>query len=132
MAFEWAFNIGGGVPLKKPFVVKDTVVLSEGEFVNLESGEVDSGATNDTGFVGIAISAVDNTSDGESVWCIVNRDAVYAVDDANVRTVGDTLDLASGALGVTTSSNADFIVIQDSTASEKTLVYVTVGNHWLD
>lgn len=130
--FEWAFNLGGGAPRYETFVVKASAVLSEKEFCNLESGEADAGATNDTGFIGPAASDVDNTVDGHTVRCIVNRDAVYAVDDANARTVGDTLDLASGGLGLTTSSNADFIVFRTKTATEKTLVYVTPGNHWLD
>lgn len=132
MAFEWAYSLDGSDPVIQTFVIADTVVLSEGEMVNLESGEVDAGATNDTGFVGIAVSAVDNTDDGETVRCIVNRFAVYKVTDANARTVGDTLDLASGGLGVTTSSNADLLVVRSSSATEPTYVMITVGNHWLD
>jgi len=130
--FEFAYTLDGSDPIIEEFVVKNAVVLSAGEFVNLESGEVDSGATNDTAFVGIAVEAVDNTSDGESVKCIVNRYAVYRVTDANARTVGDTLDLASGALGVTTNSNADFLVVKTTSATEPTYVMVTAGNHWLD
>lgn len=132
MAFEFAYTLDGSDPIIQEFVVKNAVVLSEGEFVNLESGEVDSGATNDAEFVGIAVSDVDNTSDGLTVRCIVNRYAVYKVTDANARTVGDTLDLASGAQGVTTSSNADFKVVRSSSATEPTYVMVTAGNHWLD
>lgn len=132
MAFEWAYSLDNSDPIIQEFVVADTVVLSAGEMVNLESGEVDAGATNDTGFVGIAVSAVDNTDDGETVRCIVNRFAVYKVTDANARTVGDTLDLASGGLGVTTSSNADLLVVRSSGATEPTYVMITVGNHWLD
>lgn len=132
MAFEWAYSLDGSDPIIQTFTVADTVVLSEGEMVNLESGEVDAGATNDTAFVGIAVSDVDNTDDGETVRCIVNRYAVYKVTDANARTVGATLDLASGGLGVAASSNADFVVVRSSTADEPTYVMITVGNHWLD
>src|SRR5690242_20498891 len=109
MAFEFAFCISGAEPLIQSFVAKASAVFSEGEFANLESGEADAGATNDTGFIGIAVSDVDNTVDGHSVRCIVNRDAVYAVDDANARAAGDTLDLGSGGLTVAASSNADFL-----------------------
>lgn len=132
MGFEFAYSLDGSEPIIQTFVVKASAVLSAGEFVNLESGEVDAGATNDTGFVGIAVADCDNTADGESVRCIINRSAVYKVTDANIRTVGDTLDLASGGQGVTTNSNADFLVVKSSTATEPTYVMVTPGNHWLD
>lgn len=131
MAFEWAFNLSGGAPTILSYVVKDTVVLSRGEFVNLETGEVDTAATADTALVGITAEAKDNTADGLSVKVIMNPDAVYAVDDANARVAGATLDIAAGALGVAASANADFIVLKDSTASEKTLVTFN-GNHYLD
>lgn len=132
MAFEWAYSLDGSDPVIQTFVVKASAVLSEGEMVNLESGEVDAGVTNDAAFVGIAVADCDNTADGESVRCIVNRFAVYKCTDANARTVGDTLDLASGGLGVTTNSNADLLVVKSSSATEPTYVMVTVGNHWLD
>lgn len=130
--FEWAYSLDGSDPIIEEFVVKASAVLSEGEMCNLESGEADAGATNDTGFIGIAVSAVDNTVDGHTVRCIVNRYAVYKVTDANARTVGDTLDLASGGLALTTNSNADFLVVKSSSATEPTYVVVTPGNHWLD
>jgi hypothetical protein len=132
MAFKWAYNLHGGTPLIQEFVVYNAVVLSEGEFVSFTSGEVTTSATNDAAMVGATVAACDNTSDGESVRVIINPDAVYSVVDANARTVGDTLDLASGGLLVTTNSNADFIVMKTCTATEPTLVKVTVGNHWLD
>lgn len=120
--FIWAYNQSGGAPLIQTFVIKDTVVLSEFELVNFESGEVDTAATADTALVGATVEAKDNTDDGLSVKVIVNRDAVYRVADANARTVGDTLDIATGGLGVTTDSNSDLVVVETSTASEDTLV----------
>ena len=90
--------------------------------------EADAGASNDAAFLGAATEAVDNTVDGHIVECIVNPGAIYAVEDANVRVVGDKLDLASGGLGVTTDSNHDFIVWANSTADEPTLVIFN-GNH---
>lgn len=122
MAFEFAYRLSGGAPTYRKMTIADTVVLSIGEMVNLESGEVDSAATSDTALLGIAVAAADNTDDGVEVTCIIDHDAVYRVTDANARVQGATLDIASGALGVTTSSNADLIVVQDSSATEPTLV----------
>lgn len=132
MGFQWAFNISGGAPLIQTFVVKASAVISEGEMCNLESGEADAGATNDSALIGIAVHDVDNTVDGHTVRCIVNRDAIYSVTDANVRAVGATLDLGSGGLTLASSSNVDFVVFRDSTATEPTLVYIAPGEHWLD
>lgn len=132
MGFEWAYSLDGSDPIIQEFVVKASAVISAGEFCNLESGEADAGATNDSGLIGIAVEDVDNTVDGHTVRCIVNRYAVYKVADANIRTVGDTLDFATGAQGVTTNSNADVLVVKSSTATEPTYVTVTPGNSWLD
>lgn len=131
MAFEFAYSLSGTAPIIEKITVADTVVLSIGEMVNLESGELTTAVTADTALVGVAIEAVDNTDDGETCAVIVNEDAVYRITDANARSKGDTLDIATGALGVTTSSNADLIVVEDSTSSEPTLV--TFNNtHYLD
>lgn len=132
MGFEWAYSLDGSDPIIQEFVVTASAVLSKGEMCTLTSNEANAGATNDASFIGIAEFTVDNTVDGHTVRCIVNRFAVYAVTDANARSVGDTLDLASGGQGVTTSSNADFLVVKSSSASEPTYVMITVGNHWLD
>ena len=90
--------------------------------LNLESAEADAGVTNDSNFIGAACEAVDNTVDGHYVEAISNPGAIYAVDDANARSVGDKLDLASGGLGLATDSNHDFIVWKSCTADEPTLV----------
>lgn len=128
--FIWAYNRSGGTPLIQTFVVKDTVVFSEFELANFESGELDSAATSDSALVGAVVEAVDNTDDGLSIKCIVNPDAVYRVKDANARTVGDTLDIASGALGLAADSNSDLVVVETCTASEDTLVTFN-SNHYL-
>jgi len=132
MAFEWAWSLDGSEPIIQEFVVTASAILSEGEMCNLASNEANAGATNDAAFIGIAVHDVDNTIDGKTVRCIVNRYAVYKVADANARLVGATLDLASGGQGVTTSTNADFIVVKSSSATEPTYVMVTAANHWLD
>lgn len=126
--FKFAGSKDGSQPIIRKFVVADTVVLSRGEVVNLESGEVDAGATNDTAFVGVCTESVDNTNDGLSVSVITNPGAIWAVEDANARVAGATLDLASGGMGLSASVNADFIVWADSAADEPTLV-VFNGNH---
>jgi hypothetical protein len=131
MAFEFAYCLDGSTPIIEKITVADTVVLSEGEMVNLESGELTTAVTGDTALVGVAVEAVDNTDDGLSCAVITNEAAVYRVTDATERQKGATLDIATGALGVTTSSNADLIVVEYSTASEPTLV--TFNNtHYLD
>jgi hypothetical protein len=131
MGFEWAYSLDGSDPIIQEFVVKASAVISAGEFCNLESNEADAGATNDTAFIGIAVEDVDNTVDGHTVRCIVNRFAVYKVADANARAVGDTLDLASGGQGVAASSNVDFLIVKSSSATEPTYVMVANGEHWL-
>lgn len=120
--FVWAYNLNGGPPIIKKYVVKDTVVLSKGEMVTIDGAEVDAGASNDGAFVGVCVEAVDNTNDGLSVSVITNPDAVYRVTDANARNANVALDLASGGMGVTTDSNSDLLVVRTSTASEKTEV----------
>lgn len=131
MAFEFAYTLDGSAPMVEELTVADTVVLSIGEMVNLESGELTTAVTADTALVGVVVNAVDNTADGLKAFVITNEAAVYAVTDANARVKGATLDIATGALGVTTSSNADLIVVEDSSATQKTLV--TFNNtHYLD
>lgn len=134
MAFQFAYKMSGGAPTIYDLPVKASSVVSVGEIVNLESGFVDGGATADTALVGIALEAANNTggSNGDlSVKCIVDPDAVYSIVDANARVAGATLDLASGAQGVTTSSNADVIVVAPSSATEDTLVRIVRSQHYL-
>jgi hypothetical protein len=130
--FTWKLNITGeNVPNIKEVVVANDEVFTWGEMLNLETGEADAGASGDTAFLGPAQESLNNADDGLTVKVIVNPDAVYEVVDNNARLMGATLDLAAGGLGVTTSSNADFIVYETSTATEPTLVTWN-GNSWLD
>lgn len=129
--FVFAYSLSGTAPIIERIPAKDTVVLSKGEMGNLESGEIDSGAAADTTLAGVCVEDCDNTDDGEYVHVIVNEDAVYSVEDNNARAKGATLDLASGAMSVTTSSSATLIVVESSSATERTLV--TFNNtHYLD
>lgn len=122
---------GGSTPLIQDIVVADAEVLSKGELVNLESGELDAGATADTALVGACVEDCDNTADGLSCAVITNQDAVYSVVDNNARLVGATLDIGSGGLTVAADSNSDLIVVKTSTATEPTLVMFN-NTHYLD
>lgn len=127
--FKWTGSLSGGEPIIQKFVVKNAVVISAGEMLNLESGEADAAATGDAALIGAAMHDVDNTADGEYVYAIVNPDAIYRVVDANARAAGATLDLATGAMGVAASSNADLLVVSDSTSSQETRVTFN-GKHF--
>jgi hypothetical protein len=129
--FTFAYCLDGSAPIIQDIVVADAEVLSKGELVNLESGELDAAATADTALVGACVEDCDNTADGLSCAVIVNEQAVYSVTDANARLQGATLDIGAGGLTVAATSNADLIVVATSTASEPTLV--TFNNtHYLD
>jgi hypothetical protein len=55
------------------------------------------------------------------------------VVDNNARLIGATLNItgATGAQGVTTSSNKEFVVVRTSTATEETLVRINQDAHAL-
>lgn len=128
MGFKWAGSMDGSEPIVRKFVVKNDAVIARGAMVNLESGEADLGATDDSAFIGVATETVDNSDDGLYIAVVSNPFAIYSVVDANARKAGDTLDLATGGLALTTSTNADFVVWADSAADEPTLV-VFNANH---
>ena len=132
MAFRWAYDLVGDDPKKRSFVAKNDEVIAKGEVLKLDvsTGEVEGGASNDGTFAGIANEAIDNADDGLSIEVIVNPNGVYAVDDLNARVAGAKLDLASGGLGLTTDSNHDFVVIENSTATEQTYVMFN-ATHYL-
>lgn len=129
--FTFAFLIGGGKPDVQRLTFKDTETITKGDLVNLESGEVDLAATGDTNLLGVAEETVAGTDSTSKIEVIVNEDAVYRVTDANARVKGATLDIAgtTGAQGVATSSNKEFVVHADSSATEPTLVRINVGKH---
>lgn len=127
--FRWVGSLDGSEPIIQTFVVKDAVVISRGEMLNLESGEADAAATGDAALIGIATHSVDNTNDGETVQAIINPGAIYAVDDANARVTGATLDIAAGGMGVGATVNADLLVTADSDATSETKVTFN-GTHF--
>lgn len=129
--FQFRYRLSHPTPTIQVVKAKDTETLTAGDILNLEGGEVDLGATADTNLVGVCLatySAVDSTTD---IRFIADADAVYGVVDNNARKKGDTLDLAgtTGAQGVATSSNKEFVVVAPSSATEETLVRINVGKH---
>lgn len=129
--FRFAYRTSGGQPTIKSILYKDTETLSKGDIANLESGTVDLGATADTNLLGVILNTQAGTSGVTKAEVITDADAVYEVTDANARNAGATLDLtgSTGAQGVTTSSNKEFVVVATKTSSQKTLVRFNVGKH---
>lgn len=129
--FTFRYRLSGGQPTVKKIVCKDTETLTKGDIANLESGQLDLGATADTTLLGAIQQTAAGTSATTKFEVITDADAVYGVTDANARLEGATLDLtgATGAQGVTTSSNKEFVVVATSSASQETLVRFNVGKH---
>lgn len=129
--FHFAYRESGGPATIKDLLFKDTETLTKGDLVNLETGEVDLAATNDTALLGAVLETISGTDSTTRIRVITDADAVYRVYDANARLVGATLDItgATGNMTVTTSSNADVIVVAESTADEHTLVKIVPAEH---
>lgn len=130
--FHFRYRLSGGAPTIQELLFKDTETLTKGDIVNLESGELDLGATADANLVGAVQQTVAGTDSTTRIEVITDADAVYGVVDANARLVGATLDLAgaTGAQSVATSSNKEFVVVAESSATEETLVRFNVGKHY--
>jgi hypothetical protein len=129
--FRFRYRLCGAPPTIQWLTCADSETLSKGDMANLETGEIDLGATADTALLG-AILETKVGVDSTTVYAvIVDSDAVYGVYDASARVKGATLDLsgATGAQTVGTSSNKEFVVVEASTASEETLVRFNIGKH---
>ncbi len=128
--FRFRYRLSGGPATIQELTFKDTETLTKGDMVNLESGEIDLGATADTALLGVVLETKAGTDSTTTIKVITDNDAVYGVYDANARVKGATLDLsgATGAQTVTTSSNKEFVVVEASTASEETLVRFNMGH----
>lgn len=131
--FQFRYRESGGAPTIQNLLCKDTETLTKGDLANLESGEVDLAASADTALLGGILETQAGTDSTTRFQVIVDDDAVYAVDDANARLVGATLDIsgATGAQTVTTSSNKDVVVAAASSATEPTLVKIHPSRHAL-
>lgn len=131
LGFRYKGRVSGGEPTIQDLLCKDTETLSKGDMANLESGEIDLGATADTNFLGVILETQAGTDSTIRYRVIVDPDAIYAVYDANARLKGATLDIAgaTGAQTIATSSNKEFVVYAESTADQETLVVFNVGKH---
>lgn len=130
--FTFRERPNGATPTIKEFVMKDTETLTAGDMLNLEAaGEVDLAATGDTNLLGVVLKTVAGIDSTTKVRCITDPDAIYSVVDNNARAVGDTLDIAgtTGAQGVASSSNKEFVCAATTSATEETLVRINVGKH---
>ena len=108
--FTFAYRLSGGAPTIQDILFKDTETLTKGDLLNLESGELDLGATNDTTFIGVALETKAGTDSTTRLKVISDWDAVYSVVDNNARLMGATLDIAgaTGAMTVAASSGVQY------------------------
>jgi hypothetical protein len=129
--FTFRYRLCGARPTIQDLLCKDTETLTKGDMANLETGEIDLGATSDTNFLGVILETAAGTDSTTRYQVITDADAVYGVADANARLVGATLDIAgaTGAQAVAASSNKEFVVVAESTATQETLVKFNVGKH---
>lgn len=143
--FRWVANQSGrDTYVMETFTAKDTETLTKGDIMNLETGEVDLGATGDNALVGVLVGADDPDDEAASgaitavnsttkLKVITNPDAIYSVEDLNARLVGALLDIAgaTGAQGLAASSGNEFVVVKTSTATEETEVMIAPSAHYL-
>jgi hypothetical protein len=129
--FKFRFRLSGAVPSRFELPFKDTETLHKGDLVNLEAGEVDLFASEDTNGLGVVLETKAGVDSTTKIVCIGDADAVYGVVDNNARKKGDTLDItgATGAQGVAASEHKEFVVVAPSSATEETLVRFNVGKH---
>ena len=133
LGFRPRYRLSGGPFTIQDLLYKDTETLTKGDIVNMETGELDLGATNDTAFVGAVLETAAGTDSTTRARVITDADAVYGCYDANARLAGATLDIAgtTGAMTVAGTSNVDFVVVAESTATEETLVVIAHGEHFI-
>lgn len=131
LGFRYRGRISNGNPTIQDLLCKDTETLTKGDMANLESGEIDLGATGDTNFLGMIQETAAGTDSTTRFKVIVDADAIYGVYDPVARVKGATLDLSgvTGAQTIATSLNKEFVVYADSAATEETLVVFNVGKH---
>ena len=129
--FRYRGRVSKMPPTIQTLTIKDTETLTKGDLVTLESGEIDLAATDDSTILGVVLNTAAGTDSTTTYEVIVDADAIYGVYDANARVKGATLDISgtTGAMTVTTSSNADVTVYAPSSASDETLVMITHGEH---
>ena len=131
--FHFRYRLCGEPPTIQEFIFADTEVLHAGDLINIDTnGRADLAATGgDVGLVGAAVEYVSGTTLVSKIKVITDWDAVYAVTDANARIMAATLDVtgATGAQTVAATGDADLTVVQNSSATEPTLVMITYTSH---
>jgi uncharacterized protein YbcI len=129
--FTFRYTLSGAPPTVRSLPIKGLQRFERGDLLNLESGEVDIGATGDRMLLGIALESWAAEAGPARIDVIVDGDAVYSVEDGNARRRDDALNLfgLSGAQGVATGSGEDLVVVLDSSAAEATLVRINVSRH---
>lgn len=129
--FRFRGRVSKMPPTIQTLTIKDNETLTKGDLVTLESGEIDLAATDDSTILGVVLNTAAGTDSTTTYEVIVDADAIYGVYDASARVKGATLDISgtTGAMTVTTSSNADVTVYAPSSADEETLVMITHGEH---
>lgn len=130
--FKIAGRLSGGAPTIITLKAKDTETLSFGDIANVETGQIDLGATGDSALVGPIVSAsVAATTGSTDIQVCVDPDVILRTVDANARLAGATLDLsgATGAQTVATSSNKEFIVLHSKPSSSETDLLFNIGKH---
>lgn len=129
--FRYRGRVSKMPPTIQTLTIKDSETLTKGDLVTLESGEIDLAATDDSTILGVVLNTAAGTDSTTTYEVIVDADAIYGVYDASARVKGATLDISgtTGAMTVTTSSNADVTVYAPSTADDETLVMITHGEH---
>jgi hypothetical protein len=130
--FRFKYRLSGGPPTIQNLLCKDTETLTKGDIGQLVTGEIDLAATSNANLIGAILETKAGTDSTTRFLIITDADAVYEVYDANARLVGATLDIsgATGAQTVATSSNKEFVVVAESTATEPTLVRINIGKHF--
>jgi uncharacterized protein YbcI len=130
--FAFRYRLSGRPATIKSFLFQNTESVSRGDMLNLQDGKVRLAATGDTALVGAAVESLRGDAATTSIRVIVDDDAVYGVEDSRARLKGATLDLdgLTGAQGLCSSVNADFVVDVDSSADEETLIRITAGRHY--
>lgn len=133
--FEFRYRASGQSPTIQSILAGTAgTALKKGDIVLKDvSGQASLGVSGSTEFLGVVLADYTGLTAGTSkIDVITDPDAVYAVSDANARILGATLDItgASGAQGVTTSSNKEFVVAATKGSnSDPTLVRFNVGKH---
>lgn len=133
--FIFSHRVSGASPTYQTFTFANTETITRGDLLNLSGSagarRVAPGATSNTNFIGVASQTKAGTTNVSTMLAVTDVDAVYQVVDNNARQKGDTLDIAglTGAQAVATSSNKEFVVVANSTATQPTLVRFNVGKH---